>query len=183
MKKQTLKILFIYIFIFCVSATSYAQITYAPAKELGRIKDASLTEISGVASSYNTLGTFWVHNDSGDSPRIFLVDKSGNTLTKGTLTNATARDWEDIASFKLKGKSYILVADIGDNAQKRKQYNLYIIKEPNYNPNGSNPEFYPVLRRINFTYDTGSQNCESIAVDVKSRKILLVSKSNYQGSK
>src|SRR6476661_6089362 len=141
MEKQTLKIIFIKVFVFCVTATSYAQITYDPAKELGRINDAALTEISGMASSYNTPGAFWVHNDSGDGPRIFLVDKSGNTLTKGTLVNAKANDWEDIASFKFRGKAYLVIADIGDNAQKRSQYTLYIIKEPKYNLKGSNPDF------------------------------------------
>src|SRR6476659_8144036 len=183
MKKYILQIALISVFVNCLNFMGYAQINYAPAEELGRIKDPALTEISGVASSYKTHGAFWVHNDSGDSPRIFLVDKLGNTLTKGTLINAKAHDWEDIASFKLRGKPYILVADIGDNGQNRKQYNLYIIKEPKYNPNVSNPELYPVLRKIDFTYDTGSENCESIAVDVKSKKIIFVSKSNYQGSK
>lgn len=183
MKKHILRIALITVMINSLNFMGYAQINYAPAQELGRIKDPALTEISGVASSYKTPGAFWVHNDSGDSPRIFLVDKLGNTLTKGTLTYAKAHDWEDIASFQLKGKSYILIADIGDNSQNRRQYSLYIIEEPQYNPNGSNPDFYPIRRKINFSYDTGSQNCESIAVDVRAKKIILVSKTNYQGSK
>jgi hypothetical protein len=167
-----------------LTINAYSQIiNYAPVQELSRIKDASINEISGVASSYITPNAFWVHNDSGDSPRIFLVDKNGNTLTRGTISNASANDWEDIASFVWNGKSYLIIADIGDNAESRSQYSLYIIEEPTYNPSGSNPSSYAIKRRINFTYDTGPQNCESMAVDVQSGKIILVSKTSYEGSK
>jgi hypothetical protein len=183
MNKKIFKSIGLYIGLLCTTSLSYSQIiNYAPVQELARIDDAAINEISGVASSYNNLGTFWVHNDSGDTPRIFLVDKAGNTLTKGTITNASANDWEDIASFELNGISYLIIADIGDNASSRSQYSLYIIEEPNYNSSGTNPSSYSIKRRINFTYDTGAQNCESIAVDVESGKIILVSKTSYQGS-
>jgi uncharacterized protein YjdB len=165
------------------SSLSFSQsINYAPVQELARIKDTEINEISGVASSYNNPGTFWVHNDSGDSPRIFLVDKSGNTLTVGTIANASANDWEDIASFQLNGTSYLVIADIGDNASARSQYSLYIIEEPKPNTDGTYPSTFPILRRINFTYDTGAQNCESLAVDVQSGKIIMVSKTSYGGT-
>lgn len=165
------------------SSLSFSQsINYAPVQELARIKDTEINEISGVASSYNNPGTFWVHNDSGDSPRIFLVDKSGNTLTVGTIANASANDWEDIASFELNGTSYLVIADIGDNASARSQYSLYIIEEPKPNTDGTYPSTFPILRRINFTYDTGAQNCESLAVDVQSGKIIMVSKTSYGGT-
>ena len=166
-----------------VSSVIYSQtIDYVLVQELARIPNPEINEISGVASSYHNPGTFWVHNDSGDTPRIFLVDQTGTTLTQGTVTGASANDWEDIASFQLNGKNYLIIADIGDNASARTQYSLYIIEEPNYSSSGANPSSYPIQRRINFTYDTGAQNCESLAVDVQSGKILLVSKTSYGGS-
>lgn len=183
MNKKIFKSAVVYIGFICITSLSYSQIiNYAPVQELARIKDVAINEISGVASSYNNPETFWIHNDSGDIPRIFLVDKAGNTLTQGTIETASANDWEDIASFELNGISYLIIADIGDNASSRSQYNLYIIEEPNYNSSGANPSSYAIKRRINFTYDTGSQNCESLAVDVESGKIILVSKTSYGGS-
>jgi hypothetical protein len=183
MNKKIFKSIGLYIGLLCTTSLSYSQIIdYAPVQELARIKDTEINEISGVASSYTTPGTFWVHNDSGDSPRIFLLDQAGNTLTQGTVAGASANDWEDIASFQLNGKNYLVIADIGDNASARSQYSLYIIEEPNYSSGGANPSTYAIQRRINFTYDTGAQNCESIAVDVESGKILLVSKTSYGGS-
>lgn len=166
-----------------VTSLFYSQtIDYAPVQELARIPNPEINEISGVASSYHNPGTFWVHNDSGDTPRIFLVDQAGNTLTQGTITGASANDWEDIVSFQLNGTNYLIIADIGDNASTRTQYSLYIIEETNYNSSGPNPSSYAIQRRINFTYDTGPQNCESLAVDVESGKIILVSKTSYGGS-
>lgn len=170
------------VFLFAPFVIYSQTIDYDPVQELARITNPEINEISGVASSYSNPGTFWVHNDSGDTPRIFLVDQAGTTLTQGTVTGATANDWEDIASFQLNGKNYLIIADIGDNASTRTQYSLYIIEEPNYSSGGANPSAYPIQRRINFTYDTGAQNCESLAVDVESGKILLVSKTSYGGS-
>ncbi len=165
------------------SSLSYSQIIdYDPVQELARISNPEINEISGAASSYNNPGTFWVHNDSGDTARIFLVDQTGATLTQGTVTGASANDWEDIASFQMNGKNYLIIGDIGDNASARTQYSLYIIEEPKSNSDGTYPSSYPIQRRINFTYDTGAQNCESMTVDVASGKILLVSKTSYGGS-
>nr|WP_315146474.1 Ig-like domain-containing protein [uncultured Flavobacterium sp.] len=183
MNKKIFKAILLTIGFLFTSSLFYSQtIDYAPVQELARIPNPEINEISGVASSYHNPGTFWVHNDSGDTPRIFLVDQTGTTLTQGTVTGASANDWEDIASFQLNGKNYLIIADIGDNASTRTQYSLYIIEEPNYSSGGANPSDYPIQRRINFTYDTGAQNCESLAVDVQSGKILLVSKTSYGGS-
>lgn len=183
MNKKIFKAILLNIGFLFAPFVIYSQtIDYDPVQELARITNPEINEISGVASSYSNPGTFWVHNDSGDTPRIFLVDQAGNTLTQGTITGATANDWEDIASFQLNGKNYLIIADIGDNASTRTQYSLYIIEDPNYSSGGANPSAYPIQRRINFTYDTGAQNCESLAVDVESGKILLVSKTSYGGS-
>ncbi len=183
MNKKLFKIIAFCLFAICTTTVNYAQVTYAPAQELARMNDPSLLEISGVASSYNTPGAFWVHNDSGDTPRIFLVDKSGNTLMIANIASATASDWEDIASFQLNGKPYILIADIGDNGENRTNCKLYIIEEPNYDPNGTNPTSFPIFRKINFTYETGPQNCESISVNVATGKIMFVSKKNFNGAR
>ena len=183
MNKKLHQFITLFIAFLFVPSVFYSQIIdYAPVQELARISNPEINEISGVASSYSNPGTFWIHNDSGDTPRIFLVDQTGNTLTQGTVTGASANDWEDIASFQMNGINYLIIADIGDNASARTQYSLYIIEEPNYSSGGANPSAYQIQRRINFTYDTGPQNCESLAVDVESGKIILVSKTSYGGS-
>ena len=154
------------------------KVNYDAPEEVGRISSARINEASGMAFSYITDDAFWVHNDSGDGPNLYLINKSGELLTFGQVSGATSTDWEDMASFVLNNKSYLIVGDFGDNARLRTNYKLYILEEPIYNPSGTNPSTYPVLRTINYQYDNGSQNCESVGVDVSQGKIILFSKSH-----
>lgn len=172
---------FIFIFTFLFAAFADAQvlnITYEAPEEVGRIATTRVNEASGMAFSYNTQDAFWTHNDSGDGPNLYLISKSGELLTLGNVTGASSNDWEDMSSFQVNGKSYLIIGDFGDNPRSRSSYRLYIIEEPRYNPSGNNSSSYPILRTINYTYDNGSQNCESIGVDTTLNKIILFSKSH-----
>jgi len=183
MNKKFITSVALHLGLLLTNSLLYSQIiNYAPVQELARIKDPEINEISGVASSYNRPETFWIHNDSGDLPRIFLVDKAGNTLTVGTISNATENEWEENATFQLEGTPYYNIRANWEKTASKKKKKLYIIEEPKPNPDGSYPSSFPIQRRINFTYDTGAQNCESLAVDVQSGKILLVSKTSYGGT-
>lgn len=157
--------------------TQSHKIQYSAAVELGKINDSRITEASGIAVSYNTSGAFWVHNDSGDGPNIFLIDSTGKVLSSGSVQNVNSRDWEDIASFVVEGKSYLLIGDVGDNPINKSEYWLYIIEEPVYDAQSTSGNIYPLVRKITYQYENGSQNCESVAVDADEGKIILVSKS------
>lgn len=176
MYKFTFVLLMLVGFCFQSKAQSF-KIRYGNAEEIGVIANSRINEASGLASSYNTTGAFWVHNDSGDGPNLFLVDSTGNTLASGSVFNATSRDWEDMASFVYKDTSYLLVADVGDNPINKSEYWLYLIKEPEYDSQNTTGNSYQIYRTIEFQYENGSQNCESVGVDVWDKKIILVSKS------
>lgn len=68
-----------------------------PFEQVARIEDERLDEISGIVASRRHLGHYYVHNDSGDQPRVFLIDRQGKTRAVIRLKDAIARDWEDIA--------------------------------------------------------------------------------------
>lgn len=172
-----LSLFFLSIFL-TVSYGQVPKVNYAAPEEVGRISSARINEASGMAFSYKTDDAFWVHNDSGDGPNLYLISKSGNLLTLGQVSGATANDWEDMASFVVDNKSYLIIGDFGDNPRSRGSYKLYIIEEPSYDPNQTNASSYPIIRTINYQYDNGSQNCESVAVDVSQEKIILFSKSH-----
>ena len=159
------------------------DIDYKPATEIGMITAGTIKEASGIAASNKTQDAFWVHNDSGDGPNIYLINKEGNLLTQGVLTNASSRDWEDIASFVMNGTSYLLIGNVGDNPKNKSSYFLYIIEEPTYDPQNTSANSYPIIKTISFQYENGSQDCESIAVDVANEQIILVSKSSSQGKR
>ncbi|WP_281614971.1 T9SS type A sorting domain-containing protein [Flammeovirga sp. SubArs3] len=177
--------------LFFLSLSGSAQtfdINYNSPTTLGTITDPLIDEASGLAASYNTENAFWLHNDSGDGPNLWLIDKSGAVLTHGIVknkngSNASSRDWEDISSFVMNGTSYLIIGNFGDNPINKSEYYLYIIEEPEYDPQSTSNNSYEILKTITYQYENGSQNCESIGVDVENEKIILVSKSSVGGNK
>jgi len=153
------------------------RIEYAEPRQIGVIADPAINESSGMARSIENEGAFWTHNDSGDRPRVFLIDRDGNTLATVGIEGARAYDWEDMASFKRGGESFLLIGDVGDNSARRREYTLYLIPEPKIAA-GTQPAALSVKPSlvIRFKYEDGSHNCESVGVDATTGKIYLVSK-------
>jgi hypothetical protein len=163
-----------------------SALQYGPAKELCTLKDNRINESSGIAASIINKDAFWTHNDSGDSARIFLFNKKGETIAVVNIKGVTAFDWEDIASFKRGEDSYILIADTGDNFYRRKTSVLYIIREPLIPINSEKKEALVVDVKpeaiINFSYENGPHNCESVAVDPTESTIFFSSKEPKQST-
>ena len=57
---------------------------------VGRLGDARLIEVSGIAASRRVAGRWWVHNDSGDGPYLYAIDASG--ALQGVVALRLARD-------------------------------------------------------------------------------------------
>ncbi len=140
-----------------------------------KITSKMLPEISGFASSELKPGQIWVINDSGNSANIYRVGK--NLQVKQTVKLAIRnRDWEDLATFREDGVSWIIVADTGDNQHQYKQYFLYLFREDqllNANDKIINPD-----KTIEFSYINGSQNCEAIAIDPVRLEAILINKKD-----
>lgn len=136
------------------------------ARETGRLQDPQLNESSGLAASGLVPGALWTHNDSGDGPRLWLLDPTGATRAIVTLEGAEARDWEDMASFARGEERWLVVADTGDNRSVRESVTLYLLPEPRL-PEGPGPHQLTVApaRRITLRYADGAHDCEGIAVD------------------
>ncbi len=142
-----------------------------PVVELvGRLQNGDIDEASGIARSQRRDDLFWVVNDSGKS-RVHAIDSRGRMLGRVKVEKASNSDWEDIASFDFDGKSYLLVADIGDNDGKRKDVRLYFIEEPD-----PGEKEVDVAWRYDFDYDGKPRDAEAIAVDVKRARVLVLSK-------
>jgi len=105
---------------------------------VGKVTHPDLGEISGLAKSSD--GSFyWVHNDSGDSARLFAIDAEGNVIGPSwmdlgehdwpghTIDNAWHYDWESIAVYE--GDLYL--ADVGNNGNARRDLGIYRLVEPN----------------------------------------------------
>lgn len=170
-------------------------IRYGPGRELCRLENRGITESSGLACGRLNPGVFWTHNDSGDTARVFAFDSEGRDLGVFRVTGASHRDWEDMASFRVGRRGYLVLADVGDNARKRKQCAIYIAEEPRVTLPVKGPIRRPastlrkrpasakVIQQIRFVYEDGPHNCESVAIDAKARTIYLVSKVAGLGCK
>lgn len=114
-----------------------------------RVTHEPLNEISGIVKSQRYPNVFWVHNDSGDVPRIFAIRGDGTVIMPGWLggdfyVGATAvegkkpypgisvglaanSDWEDIAL----DNDTLYLADVGNNGNARRDLGVYVVPEPN----------------------------------------------------
>jgi len=76
---------------------SAGELQFSAGKRVGDIKSNLIREISGAVASRKNPGILWVHNDSGDLPRLYAISTAGELIGIYTITGAKARDWEDIA--------------------------------------------------------------------------------------
>lgn len=103
---------------------------------IGKLGFAPINESSGLAASRKFPGVFWTHNDSGDWARIFAVDETGALLTPPAnaqspftgfrIEGAKNRDWESICT---DDKGNLIIADTGNNSNRRKDLGFYIVPE------------------------------------------------------
>lgn len=104
---------------------------------IGSVSHPALGEISGIVKS--TRGDFyWVHNDSGDSARVFALDADSVPLKPDyfnipiedwpghAIDNAWNYDWEDLT---LAG-GVLYLADVGNNDNARRDMGVYVVAEP-----------------------------------------------------
>jgi hypothetical protein len=154
-------------------------------REMGRIGDARLDEISGVVESTKNPEVLFVHNDSGDSSRFFAINRAGETLAELTLeTVPKLVDAEDIAIGPGPGgASFIYLGDTGNNLAScglgipRRKAVVYRIPEPNIPSSARHLELglreaFPIV----LTFPQGARNVEAFFVDPLSGDLIMISK-------
>jgi len=168
--------------LLCVSALLAAS--FGPGSEIARLP-AVIDEASGLANSRLNPGVLWVHNDSGDQPRMFAVNRRGRLLGTYLLNGAAAVDWEDMATGPAPGGgSYLYLADIGDNSARRTSVRIYRVPEPSVDADQE-----PVTRTLSgvvafeFVYEDGARDAESFMVDPLNGDFYVVSKREILGNR
>lgn len=92
-------------------------------------------ENSGIVKSRRYDDLFWMHNDSGNAPRIYPVRRNGKVQksshssreTGVLIEGAKNVDWEDIT---IDADGHVIVADVGNNLNLRRDLVLYYVDEP-----------------------------------------------------
>ena len=95
----------------------------------GYLQSSAIDELSGLAASYKNPGVFWAINDSGNRAELFAMDRTGRHIDTFRLPERNI-DWEDMATFQHNGKSWIVIADTGDNMRRRNHSIMYVLEEP-----------------------------------------------------
>ncbi len=150
---------------------------YTGPVEAGRMTEPKNEETSGLTASHRTPGLFWTNNDSGGEPVLFAISTDGTLRGKVRIEGVTNYDWEEVASFELDGKAWLVAADLGDNFAQRAGCVLHVIAEPDAAQLSPGREL--VLRpaySIHYIYEDGARDAESLAVDVKERMVYILSK-------
>lgn len=163
---------FVFASLLALSACSNSTEQLKPG---GLITHERLAEISGMAASRREDGLLWVIDDGGNPTQLHAISQHGRYLGNFDITGIEKVDWEDLASFELDGKPYLLIADTGDNGGIRKTLQLHVFAEPDSKALAQGHVLKPAWS-INFRWPDGARDCEAVAVDAINEKIILVSK-------
>jgi endonuclease/exonuclease/phosphatase family metal-dependent hydrolase len=139
---------------------------------VGRLEDSRIREASGLARSQRQPGILWIINDNGAKEIVHAIDHTGARLGEFDLKKSRNKDWEDLASVRLDGKPYLMVADIGDNDAKHGHRTLYFVEEPSPQKKGEEKLGW----RVRYVYPDGPRDSEAAAIDIENNRALILSK-------
>ena len=169
---------------------------------VGRVAHPPIDEISGIVRSRWQENVWWVHNDSGDRPRIFAIDSTGAVHMApwyageyaagvgvdssdappwpGVQIGAAAHiDYEDIAV----EDSTLYLGDIGNNGNARRDLGMYVIREPFYYDRRTRPVKHLPVRYPDqkaFPAQEWNFDAESLFVDDGSLYVLTKHREGRQ---
>ena len=150
------------------------------AEARGVLENRQIVEASGLAVSRSNSSMLWVHNDSGDYNRLFVVGENGENFGQFIIMGAFNRDWEDMAAGPgpVDGKKYLYIGEIGDNHARYQIMSVYRIAEPDISRLDS-VTYTPVegAERIDYIYPDGkSRDAETLMIDPLTRDLYIVTK-------
>jgi hypothetical protein len=143
--------------VMAAPVTSQSVATCQPSGTVMRL--AGLPEASGLAASRQHPARLWALNDSG-KPEIFALDAKGNVTGRVAVSGAQVQDWEAIATGKCGSGTCLFIADIGDNAARRKDVTIYRIAEPS-----AGATSVTVDAAIRASYPDGAHDAEALLVE------------------
>ncbi|WP_157278737.1 hypothetical protein [Olivibacter sitiensis] len=157
------------------------DIYFEKGRRLGELVDAELEEVSGLLASRSNEGYFWVHNDSGDEARFFLLDSTAQKKATYYLQGVKAVDWEDMGYLTLGDKHYLLLGDIGDNGARRPFVQVHMVEEPVYRAGKMVDTIAPsAIKTYSLRYPDGARDAESLFYDPIDQQLYIISKRDLQ---
>ena len=143
-----------------IVASSWALCPHLESIQHHQLKSKQIVETSGLVVHKDTI---WMHNDSGDSARVFAHNILNQHTDIFVLDSVHAQDWEDIAIDRENQILYF--ADTGDNRERRANAKILSYKLSTH-----------TSHTIPISFQTGPIDVESIAWDPIEKKLFLMSK-------
>ena len=153
--------------------------TTRTSRHVADLADARINESSGLARSRRFPDFYWTHNDSGDTARAFLIDRSGATRCVINLKGASATDWEDCAVATVNGRNWLYLADIGDNAEKRASVTIFRVDETAITEGVAEQEVPCEAQEL--IYPDGAHDAETL-IAAPDGRLMIVTKKSGSGS-
>ena len=142
----------------------------------GTFDTEDLTEASGVVASALAEGVLWVHNDSGNAPRLYALSEDGRRLGTLLLEGVRNVDWEDLAAGPcpqgIESARCLYVGDIGDNDAVRPEVAIHVVPEPVVT-GAFGTRRVQVARTVHFTWPEGPRDAEALAVTEEGTVVLV----------
>lgn len=154
--------------VFC-SANLKAADPPLKLRQLARFDD-SIQESSGVAQHGDS---FWTHNDSGNDPVLFELNRHGQQRRSVRITNAENVDWEAMAH----DREFLYVGDIGNNLNARDELCIYRVAWDSFSRNTAEADL------ITFAYGDRrpgkpfAHNFDAEALAVRGEELWLFTKN------
>jgi hypothetical protein len=155
-------------FFFCFCSKGGDSAVEPPFKKaVAKPLSLIIAEASGITYSMAQPEKFWVEEDSGNPPQLYLINNNGELVRKTYVKNTTNRDWEDIA---IAGNQ-LFIADIGDNNLVYPDYTVYTFTEP-----AQLTDTITTAKAIRFKYPDNAHDAEAFLVDPSSKDIFIITK-------
>lgn len=151
-----------------VGVRASADAVFRDGTDAGELRGADMREVSGLVASLRHPGHFWLHNDSGNDPILFLVDSTGAAVMRLHIDGVRIRDWEDIAR---RGDT-LFIAETGDNLAEWDTVYVYAVLEPAAIADSATAS----AQRFPFRYPDGSRDAETLLIDPVTGDWLIVTK-------
>jgi hypothetical protein len=159
--------------------------SFAAPREIGKLA-LDVSEISGLAVSRANPGVLWTHEDGEGKPEVFAVDLAGKLLATLHL-DKKALDPEDVAigPGPEAKRSYLYLADTGDNDLVRKRVKVFRTPEPTVSLDDGVAEFLDVEPDvIELDYEGGDpHDAEATMIDAATGDLYLVAKRSGDDEK
>lgn len=179
-RRKKLRILIPVVIILFLGA--YAKHRYIDGQYTmsGSLQSKEAREVSGITASVLNKDIYYVHNDSGDSSRLFAITPDGKLVSTITYKwpngGVYEHDCEDIATGPgpIRGKSYIYIGDIGDNNSLKGSVTIHRIMERTAFATKEKAE--AIDRPVNLKYPDGPKDAETLMIDPVDRLIYIITK-------